>query len=321
MQTDLSVIIPHYNIPDLLLKLLESIPDRDNVEVIVVNDASTCSLADVEKYISERTNIRLIKETVNGGAGTCRNDGLSDANGRWVMFADADDHFINGWYETVSAYFTGDADLVYFMAESEEIGSGQESVRHVLINDTLQKLLDDPKDVKAALDVRYKINVPWCKLISMKLIRDHKIAFDRVKVSNDEMFSAKTGYCARKIAIEKTPVYCVTSRPGSLEKVVSKENFWIRLLVFIRKYHFLEEHLSKEDFALLDLSAQEKIFSLFQNRYDLPYCRKVLAKLRSENVRFLTAQTFRPRALIAKCKLALSLLSVRKKEKKYISKE
>ena len=38
-----SIIIPHYNIPDLLRRCLESIPQRDDVQVIVVDD---CGSAD-----------------------------------------------------------------------------------------------------------------------------------------------------------------------------------------------------------------------------------------------------------------------------------
>jgi len=36
-----TVIIPHYNIPELLRRCLKSIPCRDDVQVIVVDDCST----------------------------------------------------------------------------------------------------------------------------------------------------------------------------------------------------------------------------------------------------------------------------------------
>ena len=36
-----SIIIPHYNSPDLLLRLLKTIPVREDLEVIVVDDNST----------------------------------------------------------------------------------------------------------------------------------------------------------------------------------------------------------------------------------------------------------------------------------------
>ena len=39
-QYRLSIIIPHYNIPDLLEKLMSSIPKRDDIQIIVVDDHS-----------------------------------------------------------------------------------------------------------------------------------------------------------------------------------------------------------------------------------------------------------------------------------------
>ena len=35
---NLSIIIPHYNTPDLLGKLIDSIPDTDDIQIIVVDD-------------------------------------------------------------------------------------------------------------------------------------------------------------------------------------------------------------------------------------------------------------------------------------------
>jgi len=35
-----SIIIPHYNIPELLMRCLKSIPKRDDIQVIVVDDGS-----------------------------------------------------------------------------------------------------------------------------------------------------------------------------------------------------------------------------------------------------------------------------------------
>jgi len=40
MKKDLSIIIPHYNIFELLRRLLDSIPKKDNIEIIVIDDKS-----------------------------------------------------------------------------------------------------------------------------------------------------------------------------------------------------------------------------------------------------------------------------------------
>ena len=36
-----SIVIPHYNAPTLLARMLSSIPERDDIQIIVVDDGST----------------------------------------------------------------------------------------------------------------------------------------------------------------------------------------------------------------------------------------------------------------------------------------
>lgn len=45
-----SIIIPHHNIPDLLERCIASIPMRDDVEVIVVDDRSSPSVVDFDNF-------------------------------------------------------------------------------------------------------------------------------------------------------------------------------------------------------------------------------------------------------------------------------
>ena len=47
MQPLFSVIIPHYDIPDLLMRCLKSIPVSEDIQVIVVDDNS----ADADTYL------------------------------------------------------------------------------------------------------------------------------------------------------------------------------------------------------------------------------------------------------------------------------
>lgn len=49
-----SIIIPHYNIPCLLDICLESIPKRDDVQVIVVDDCSSDSVKRELKRLEEK---------------------------------------------------------------------------------------------------------------------------------------------------------------------------------------------------------------------------------------------------------------------------
>ena len=210
--------------------------------------------------------------------------------------------------------------MVVFTATGEEIDTNNAGTRHFLLNETVDRWCDNKDDPKAALNVRYKLNAPWCKLIRTDMVKENGVAFEEVKVSNDEMFSTRAGYYAKTVEVCKTPIYCITSRPGSLIQVISEENFMTRLQVFVRKYHFLKEHLSTDDFRMLDLSAQEKVFSMIQNRYSLGFCARVVRELRKNRIPFFTWETLRPSTLVSKLKLARNLKAERRRSKKYISK-
>ena len=46
-----TVIIPHKNCPDLLQRALDSIPEKDDIQVIIVDDNSDASIVDFDNLI------------------------------------------------------------------------------------------------------------------------------------------------------------------------------------------------------------------------------------------------------------------------------
>ena len=86
-----SFIIPHHNCPNLLYRLLDTIPQREDIEIIVVDDNS-----DADKVpLINRNDVQLflIPASESKGAGHARNIGLDHAKGKWLLFADSDDYY------------------------------------------------------------------------------------------------------------------------------------------------------------------------------------------------------------------------------------
>ena len=93
-ETCFSIIIPHKNIPSLLQRCLDSIPKRDDVQIIVVDDNSNPQKVDFEKFPGlDKPNTEAYFDKSGKGAGRARNVGLKHAKGEWVIFADCDDYF------------------------------------------------------------------------------------------------------------------------------------------------------------------------------------------------------------------------------------
>jgi len=90
-----SVIVPVYNGEKHIAATLNSIIDQDyeNLEIIVVNDVSSDSSAEIVKKILNKSSrsFSFIERSENGGQCASRNTGLKVANGDYVIFFDHDD--------------------------------------------------------------------------------------------------------------------------------------------------------------------------------------------------------------------------------------
>lgn len=92
--TKMSVIVPVYNVEELLPKCLDSLVNQtfDDYEVIVVNDGSPDnSQKIIDDYYKKYPNIIKPLKKENGGLSSARNYGLKYANGEYILYVDSDD--------------------------------------------------------------------------------------------------------------------------------------------------------------------------------------------------------------------------------------
>ena len=112
-----SIIIPHKNIPDLLLRCLDSIPRRDDIQIIIVDDNSNPQKVDFENFPGLGDPCVEVYFTKEGkGAGYARNVGLKYAKGKWLFFADSDDTYTSSFSKFLTDSKDLVADVVYFKA-------------------------------------------------------------------------------------------------------------------------------------------------------------------------------------------------------------
>jgi glycosyltransferase involved in cell wall biosynthesis len=91
----LSVVIPCFNASRYIAAAIRSVQDQnwDKLEIIVVDDGSTDGSADL--VASQFPAVKLIRQA-NQGAAAARNLGVSQAQGSWIAFLDADDVWLPG---------------------------------------------------------------------------------------------------------------------------------------------------------------------------------------------------------------------------------
>ncbi|MCW2289844.1 glycosyltransferase family A protein [Leucobacter luti] len=88
-----SVIVPVYNPDAGLLATIESLSRQSwrNLEIIVVDDASTTGAEFIAASVALDSRVRLIEMPRNSGAYVARNAGFASASGEFVTVLDADD--------------------------------------------------------------------------------------------------------------------------------------------------------------------------------------------------------------------------------------
>ena len=90
-----SILIPVYNQEKCLKRCMESVLNQtyDDIEIIIVDDASTDdSVAVEEEYAEADARVRLIKKQQNESLLAARITAMKAAHGRYVLFLDSDDY-------------------------------------------------------------------------------------------------------------------------------------------------------------------------------------------------------------------------------------
>ena len=236
MKPVISIVIPHKNSSNTVEKLVDTIPNVPEIEVIVVDDKSY-----PEEFIlllklrDKRSNLVVIQnEDEESNAGIARNIGLSHVNGQWVLFADSDDEFLDNafdvFFKTASDY--RDSDVVLFRCRSlDEVRNP--SSRAEKVNSLIECY---PDNIDTIL---YEWLVPWGKLIKFDLIEDNKLRFDSCLASNDVMFSTKLAAHAKNVSVINVEVYCCFLRVGSLTSSIDEDKALSRLSVLVSRNKYL----------------------------------------------------------------------------------
>lgn len=89
-----SIVIPVYNTNPIYLKeCVNSILCQSftNYEIIMVDDGSTDGSGELCDLLAAKSNKIKVIHKPNGGVSSARNEGISVANGKWLLFCDADD--------------------------------------------------------------------------------------------------------------------------------------------------------------------------------------------------------------------------------------
>lgn len=240
-------IIPHHNCPDLLDRCLSSIPQRDDIQIIVVDDNSDADKKPTECGRPEVEYIYIDKEN-SKGAGRARNVGLSNAKGKWLLFPDADDHYIDNFLICLDEYKNLNFDILYFNSENRDGVTG-ECIPNFHLNEKISNYNNSKEDLDR---IKFRNNPPWNKMLLREFVLLNNLCFEEVPNGNDILFSLLAGYYAKNIYVDKRILYSyyrninstIYKSNKSVSLILCKIEHSIKLIYFFKYLGFKDHKIS-----------------------------------------------------------------------------
>ena len=208
-----SISIPHYNSPVLLRRMLKSIPEREDIQLIVVDDGSSEENVNALKKLQHK-NLELVFLEENRGGGYARNIGLQHAKGKWFISVDADDYFSDDAFDVFDKYKDEQIDCLYFCVQCVDTETG-EVTRELVANKKVSKYLKDSSK-KAEQLLRFHNLESWNKLVSMKFIKKNNISYENCRINIDVLYSILIGMRVERYKVIPNKLYYFTENPDSI---------------------------------------------------------------------------------------------------------
>lgn len=255
---DFSVIIPVWRgAIKFLPKLFDSIPEKEEIEIIVVDNSK--EPVSREEIKSDR-EIVFLHSAPERHAGGSRNDGMAAAKGKWLLFADADDYFTPDAFDVFYSMLDTDAEIVYTAMGGIYEDTGEPSNRGDVYARMVHRYCTGETGENT---LRLNFASPCCKMVSHALVDREGLRYDEIRAGNDIFFSVTSGCLATKIVAVDKITYIATVNRGSLTQCRDYETIKARLYAMLRTNKFLREHgFSKHQKSVMNYLYECRRFGL-----------------------------------------------------------
>lgn len=248
----LTIAVAIYNIENYLPKCLESLlnqTEKNNYEILLINDGSTDSSRKIcEEYIEKGLKAEIIDKE-NGGISSVRNLSIDLAKGERILFLDGDDYIEKDTIEIIFKEME-DYDLLVFgfnwINENKVIKDKRIEKNEVIQKENIERLI-----------FKDEINTAvWNKVFKKKVIGDNKIKFLELRVCEDIIFMYE--YLRKTKTLKKIDrtLYNYLYRQEGLSNNRDRV-FYISYLNFI---NFFLKRVEKKDLYFFSYISKEYIY-------------------------------------------------------------
>ena len=244
----LSIIIPFYNVERYIAQCLDSVYHQDipeeEYEVICVDDCSPDnSIAIVEEYAKNHSNLVIVRNQYNRKLGGARNAGMEVAKGEYIWFIDSDD-FIeeNCFKKLLSIAENEDLEMLHF--NYVDYPNDVTPYRRPIDTDVMRgtDMWFNPAFVWA-----HDLVTAWRKLYKRQFLIDNNIQFAEHIMFEDNDYAIVAFANAQRVKHIALCAYHYRNNPNSITRVkYTSEHigYWLDLAHRLR---VIEEAFVKEN--------------------------------------------------------------------------
>lgn len=250
-----SVIIPVYNSEKYITRCLDSVINQKkapSIEIIIIDDGSTDSTPNILQEYKKKYRFIKVLTQKNQKQSVARNNGLSAASGKYILFVDSDDYLdatmISSMYNAIELEKT---DLC--VCGIEKIFNNRTEQEITCCFEKSERIIADYLTKQREMDVGL-----WNKLFKRSLIEEHHLAFENGNFFEDTLFVFKY-LCniSQNISFIERPLYHLVKREESTTTSFSPEieEYSLKLIAKTRAYLHEKE-----------LDEYERYISIFETR-------------------------------------------------------
>jgi glycosyltransferase involved in cell wall biosynthesis len=283
MEDLITIIVPVYNVENYLEKSIQSICGQTygNLQILLIDDGSTDgSLAICREWEQKDVRVKVYTQK-NAGVAKTRNRGLELAEGKYVMFVDADDWIEADMVRTMYDLAEKDhADVATCMLKEESPEQTQGNRTSKTGNDGKVTAFDMREDSGLALLSVWGV---FCKLYRKELLT--AIYFEDYQVAEDLLFNTRI-ICSKKfqrVVTIEYPFYHYVIYPGSAMQQSFQQKYLEAMKVEALCYEKLTAISPKyADINLIGCSVS-RVFEKYaqlskagkkEHREDFRYCKR-----------------------------------------------
>ncbi len=313
----ISVIVPAYNIEDLIERCIESLVNQDYpaelLEIIVVDDGSTDGTGEkIDALALKYPNVTALHKP-NGGSSSARNVGIRAAKGDYLGFVDSDDYVSPQMYSALmEAAIRNDADMVQI--SRDEIGEDGERLPDVVVPPSGETVITPRQHLETLL--MHTGDASFCTKLTRRSLFTDRMLFPEGELNEDFYLMIHMLRKVNKLVILPQQYYHVFYRSGSnSRKKQEDKDYFPSVFTDIVRNADVALKLVKRDFPELIKVAER--FGYYQRldyllhipiskmTADNVFYNKVKRRIRRDRKRILTNKY-----LTVKQKVYLLLLSI-----------